>query len=596
MQINPTALTIGNLFNTPNEQFFIPAYQRRYAWKEKQCEDLFNDILFLGEGDYHLFGTVLFITDFLRAGINRLEIVDGQQRITSLCLLLKAIHEKLKEINNDKAKEIYKYLHCEGINESSHLKLELGDLDNSDFKIIMENGDLSEIQNQELLNAYIYFKKRIEETEKDLNIYYTKLINYSKVIRLDIGAAKDAYKLFETINNRGLELSITDIIKNFLLGHASALNNETLEKVQNNWKSLVVNLDGFDIDKFFRHLMMGRVRMKISENKLSEEFTNYYYRHIKEAKELPDYKFYLNKTKSTKMERSLEKEENKKEYKHKEVKDFYHGEKMSMDDISRVLKYSSDVYACLRGKKIGNLKINSRLNNLQKIKSKPVDTFLLNLFQRKEVDERKIEESLFLIETFMLRRHICEYRTSELDDIFSKLVRIESSNIVNDIKDYLLEYMPSDREFEEKFLTANYKNLENRAKYVLTQLEYYLIKSQGEFTISSDKDVHLEHIIPQTIDTKKSREEYGDWVNYLGQNALELHKDYVWRIGNLTLLAGELNIKASNNPYHAKVEEYKKSNIYLNKKIVQNYEDFKFQEIEKRSKELAKYAPRIWKF
>jgi hypothetical protein len=136
----------------------------------------------------------------------------------------------------------------------------------------------------------------------------------------------------------------------------------------------------------------------------------------------------------------------------------------------------------------------------------------------------------------------------------------------------------------------------DRARYVLEQIEYHLIKDKGEYKLSSAKDVHLEHIIPQVINTKKAKKEFGDWVTYLGPGAIIKHKKYVSRIGNLTLLAGELNIKASNNPFNNKKENYKKSNLKLNDSLANHYRQFKFQQVDDRSRELTEIALKIWKF
>ncbi|WNS82404.1 HNH endonuclease family protein [Domibacillus sp. DTU_2020_1001157_1_SI_ALB_TIR_016] len=195
----------------------------------------------------------------------------------------------------------------------------------------------------------------------------------------------------------------------------------------------------------------------------------------------------------------------------------------------------------------------------------------------------------------MLRRHVCEYRTAELDAIFSNLVNVENEDIVRSVKEKLSKYLPTDNEFRDKFSKYSFKGNENRAKYALERFEYDLINDQGEYILSSGDELHLEHIIPQKITTKKSKEEFGDWEKYLGSGAKEAHKEYVNRIGNLTLLAKSLNIVASNNPFEDKVKEYQKSNIQLTKKVIA-LSEFKFPQVEKRSNELANKAVQLWRF
>lgn len=206
---------------------------------------------------------------------------------------------------------------------------------------------------------------------------------------------------------------------------------------------------------------------------------------------------------------------------------------------------------------------------------------------------------LDLVECFLLRRQVCEYRTGELDDIFSKLCRHSKKDAVENIKRELLEHLPDDKEFEKKFPLFNNKGAEERAKYILSRIEYQIGNSQ-EVDIRGGKEVHLEHIIPQTITGKKAREEQGgDWVKYLGHDkdkVKELHKKNINLIGNLTILGESLNIKASNNPFRSKIEEYKKSVFLLNRELVTGYKKFKFPQVNQRGEWLAKIAVKIWRF
>ncbi|RLA24996.1 MAG: DUF262 domain-containing protein, partial [Gammaproteobacteria bacterium] len=272
--------------------------------------------------------------------------------------------------------------------------------------------------------------------------------------------------------------------------------------------------------------------------------------------------------------------------------------KISIVEFSKNLKNLSEIYKQLLKRKHQNPKINQHLFNLQRIKSFPSYIFLLDLFNRKDIDDNTIISILKIIETFMLRRHICEYRTGELDNIFAKLINIDNKDIENNIKTQLLKDLPEDNEFEEKFAAADFKREINRAKYILEILEYDVISDKGEFIIQSGADVHLEHIIPQTIDTKKSKKELGDWEEYLGENSLELHKNFVNKIGNFTLLAYDLNIIASNNPFKDKLFEYSKSNIQITKNICREFQEkeFTFSEVTKRSVSIAQKAISLWKF
>jgi hypothetical protein len=510
------------------------------------------------------------------------------------------MQDRYTELGNEEvAKEISTYLVCKGIDRQPKNKLRLGDLDDTDYSNVLTQNKLDAVKNDRLLNAYKYLKEWVDDLSvESLNELYFKFINNVVVIRLDVGDAKDAYRLFETINNRGLKLDSTDIIKNFILGHASSINEATLEDVRNDWKSLIVCLDRIDTDKFFRQYMTGIRTRKITDTYVIDEFKKFYFSQVKEAEQHSDYEFYSGHEieDPEAIENELEDEASNGEDQDSGVE--IKPKKIHITDFSGSLKSSSETYSNILNRTFTQATTNRHLFNLQRIKSFPSYIFLLNLFQRNDVDEKVTNEVLKTIETFMLRRHICEYRTSELDDIFAKLIPIGSSNIAEGVKNGLLKDLPSDNEFRDKFVTADFRREVNRAKYVLEQCEYKLIGHKGEYIIQSGSDVHLEHIIPQTIDTKKSKKEFGDWETYLGPDSMSLHKDYVNRIGNYTLIAGELNIVASNNPFAAKLNEYDKSNIQLTKNLCSEFngKKFDFSAVEDRSSEVADMAVEIWKF
>jgi hypothetical protein len=131
---------------------------------------------------------------------------------------------------------------------------------------------------------------------------------------------------------------------------------------------------------------------------------------------------------------------------------------------------------------------------------------------------------------------------------------------------------------------------------MLEQIEYHNFGHTGEFIISSSNEVHLEHIIPETITTKKSKKEFGDWETYLGADAIELHPKYIHLIGNMTLLAGSLNISASNNPFLDKQSFYSKSKIQLTRLLATDYPEFTFKDVDERGQMLAKIALDIWTY
>src|SRR5437773_731168 len=119
MQITPTSLTITQLLGSANEQYVVPAYQRRYSWQEKQLWELLDDVNLLEGSDTHLLGSIVCLTGYHKAGINELELVDGQQRLTTICILLQCIADRLKkEGETSTAQDVDRLLQARALGEA----------------------------------------------------------------------------------------------------------------------------------------------------------------------------------------------------------------------------------------------------------------------------------------------------------------------------------------------------------------------------------------------------------------------------------------------------------------------------------------------
>lgn len=600
MNIVPKDFTLHSLLNNPHEQFQVPSYQRRYAWKYNQHKALFKDIdmLMLNEG--HLFGMLILHTGAHHGGTNTVDVVDGQQRLTTISLLLLALHKKF-EIEKDeyRHKQIAQLLYCGNPDTSNNPKIILGELDNPDYCNLLV-GKLGNIKNQNILDAYKLFIQEIEEGfntngKEWLEKYYDKLVHTAKIIRLDVQFAQDAYKLFETINNRGLRLSATDILKNFILGHAAKISDSVLTQCREIWSQLIITLDGIPTDDFFRQYVSSIYTRKISKNKLIEEFKKHYFKNVQDVEKLGEYRYSYGIDETSELENDEEIEDNGINNDEEDIGNESAIERVNISDyLSNIVK-AAKCYSKIWHHSFEDKKINQKLKELTDIKSFPSFIFLMHYLQGHH-ERKKVLKVLDMIAALMLRRHMTGKSTAYNDDIFANLLRINPDEHHPDkIRELLLEDYPNDEEFQDRFPIHELKpRVINRARYILTKVEYYKTGDTKEFSISSPEDVHVEHIIPQVIDTKKSKREFGDWEEYLGDKAKINHKKRVNRIGNMTLIASELNISASNNPFTNKKKFYRKSNILLTKEISE-MSNFKFSHLDKRGEDLAKIAVKIWK-
>ena len=194
----------------------------------------------------------------------------------------------------------------------------------------------------------------------------------------------------------------------------------------------------------------------------------------------------------------------------------------------------------------------------------------------------------------MMRRHICEKRSNELETIFAGLTGINDSGYEQSVLATFREHTPEDDEFEAAFTNFPFvPAVIDRARYALQMFEYQAIAHKNEYYLASPDELELEHIIPKAADRAGTKAIYGDWPSYLGEGWKVKHAKMLHRIGNMTLLAKKLNVTASNNPFLAKRKEYLESNIRITQDVAK-LTQFKFKAVEDRSKSFAKLALKIW--
>ena len=389
------------LSSNSNEQFVIPNYQRRYAWEKKQVLDLFYDVYYLDEGRTHLLNMTIVIPSKTGRSISETRIVDGQQRITTLILLIKVLLEKYKGLEkgeeNDPLRDMKNCLYAHTTYDKK-LKLKLGKLDNKEFENIIENpNNLPEDGfKTKLINAYSILEDEIDRfTRENVLEFWEKLKNDIKIIRYGVDQSGDAYKLFEITNNRGIDLTKTDIIKNFVLGHAAIIVEKSpdaekqLNSVLQKWQSIIVNLDGIHKDEFFRHFLMGKLYKKIPFSQLIGQFKEYYFNNVKSVELLTEYKRYESNKKL------------KKSTQPRQIEDF-------LDDLVK----ASKVYRQIVNEDIQQKDLNREINNLNSIEAKPSYTFLLALIRKMNVEEigvKEVVEVVQILQIFQFRRQICSY-------------------------------------------------------------------------------------------------------------------------------------------------------------------------------------------
>lgn len=591
MKINPQSLTVTQLLSAESEQYVVPAYQRRYSWHEKQLWELLEDISLLEDPDTHLLGSIVCLTDHHTAGINKLELVDGQQRLATICILLQCIADRLKKDGEaSAAQDVDRLLQANARDKPPVRKISLDSLDASEFEQHLAGKQLDQPDNQNLALAFTTFRGWVDEKKlADLKTFLYRLKNQCFAIRLEVSDAKDAFKLFETINNRGLKLSPTDIIKNFILGNAARFGPDALTLARAKWAELIRNLDGTSFESFFRHFLCARLKRRITISYVISNFKTVFMQQVVEAAQLPERRWYS--------EADLAEDEGEDGTENGEELQLPVVEKLPRISFAEFLEQliaGAKTYGQIVHAKTENPAIDRHLRNLRMIKSLQIYGFLMAL-RIGGCSDSNFVKVLQLTEAFLLRRHICRERANENETLFARLCGVDCLNPLKKIMEEFRRFCPSDEKFRNEFTTFDFtSNLIDRARYCLEQFE---LNKQGkylELVVGGPDIVHVEHIIPIKIKTKRAKEEFGDWPSYLGLGSEAKHPHFVSRIGNLTLFAGPLNIGASNNPYERKKTAYLSSAIKLTKELPTDFQEFRFEQVEKRAADLVGLAVKLW--
>ena len=466
-------------------------------------------------------------------------------------------------------------------------------IDSDEFDTLLQGGTIEQPNNTHLNHAFALFRDWVaSQSLPDLGSFLYRLLNQCLIIRLNVGDAKDAFKLFETINNRGLRLSPTDIIKNFLLGNAARLDGDALAMAKAKWAEIILNLDGLNQEQFFRQFLCASLRQRITHSHVIMNFKKLFMQSVVEAKQLPDRHVYLE---DDVVDDDVEKDNDA------EVGDEA-ADRSAEADRERVtfahflnhLAGSAKSFAQIVRCRSGVASIDRHLRNLRMIKFQQCYGFLMYL-RRGGCGDGDFVQILRLTEALLIRRSICKMRSNETESLFARLCSLDCRNAVDKVAEEYRLYTPSGEKFRDDFAaTRFFASLIDRARYCLEQFEFKRHGSFPELSVNGPDAVHVEHIMPQKIRTKKAKAQFGDWPTYLGPQADAHHEKHVSRIGNLTLFAGPLNIGASSNPYERKKQAYTASAIKITNTLPHEYPEFRIEDIERRSSALADLAVGVW--
>ena len=522
----------------------MPIYQRSYDWQKEHCKQLFDDIITIGRGDstkVHFIGTITYLSEPTSIpDVTTYQIIDGQQRLTTLMLLLKVLKNTLdvnQELNNAKINDMLFNINREGENK---WKIILTEEDNEVFKKLINNIDVEE--SSQLNSNFKYFKKLISEKNINYDDIWNGLMRLT-VVTIRIDNADDAQAIFESMNSTGLDLSITDMIRNYLLmSHDFEIQKEIYYDC---WKIMTKNLNNDDdeINDFLRHYLMMQIGQNISEKKTYAEFKKYMVGRDKKSE-------------------------------------------------AKLIREYSKYYSCIINRKHESIVIKNAIENIENQDTKLARPLLLKILADLKLNiifVSEAEKILSLIDNYLLRCYICDMLKGG-NKMFPSLIRkIEFNDYFKSIENELMKKsgrgkFPRDIIFKDKFIDFQlYNGRENICRYVLFRLENHMNSARKESTSIENKNITIEHIMPKTLTN--------EWKVELGTKWEETYERYLDTIGNLSLTG--YNYDMGNESFSKKKLTYIKSNLCITKELVE-YNIWNENSMIIRAKKMAEIATKIW--
>ena len=548
-------------FDGSDKRFIIPLYQRNYDWKEENCEQLFQDLIKLHNSDRksHFFGSIVSSIHF---GTEDIFIIDGQQRITTVSLLLIAMVNAKKDglIEATDAKLVEKifkrYLVDEYQEDERKVKLKPIKKDMQAFDALLYKPKDQYIKESNVTRNYDFFYDKITRAGLTLDELF-ETIKKLEVINIRLDEDDDPQLIFESLNSTGLDLSEADKIRNYLLMSLAPVEQDNL--YTRFWNP---------IEEFTKYEPSSFVRdyLTMKQGKIGRIDKIYFI--------FKEYAETANIDRATLLE------------------DMYHYAK---------------IYNHVDTAKVGTDKLNRKLNQLRTLDSTIAYPFFMAFFDyasKVELAETEIYQVLDVIEAYWARRIICNLPSNALNKVFATLHRDVlnyvdkssgySTNSYIDVLTYVLlkkggsSVFPSDDEVKGDFKTRQvYKMPVNSRMFILERMENQDNNERHDVVKElTEKNITIEHIMPQTLSSK--------WKATLGDDWERIHEQYLHTMANLTLTG--YNSQYSNLTFIEKrnmQKGFKDSAFRLNN-FVKSCEQWTETELKARQKELQNVFMRLW--
>ena len=548
----------GNIFEilNGNKQFLIPVYQRYYSWDIEQCRRLWNDIVDMQKRNKagHFVGSIVNIAEqAMPTGVQKYMIIDGQQRMTTLTLLLLALrdyaiqHPEDTTINSRRIDNMLLKNEYEVGDE--RYKLLLTETDRDILIRLVESKPIPDGTKSRLIDNYKFFSGKIADRDlQPAEIYES--IGKLQIVNITLDRTMDdAQAIFESLNSTGKELSESDLIRNYvLMGLEPSEQTYVYEHLWRPMEQLFVyETQDSVMDSFFRHYLTMKLTRIPKQGRVYEEFKLYH----------------LNCEFGTIRE--------------------------LCQDLLNYAKFYTDIVF----KRSNNAELKRLYEDIVDLRMEVSYPFLLKVHNdcaEGTITEDNLKEILRLCISYVLRRSICDIPTNSMNKTFATLRNsIRPDDYMNSVKAFFVlqdtyKEFPDNDKFMAAFMSRDIYTMRAR-NYILSRLENF-----GNKAPIIIENYTIEHIMPQNTSLSP------EWQHDLGVNWKEIQKTYIHTIGNLTLTA--YNSEMSDRPFMDKMNMpggFKESALRLNAYLVKLTE-WNEDHIKERAQQLAAKAVQIWPY
>lgn len=526
------------------KQYVVPLFQRPYSWDKREWKILWEDLEWLAdnpEHKSHFIGSLVTMpTSNQPESVTKYLLIDGQQRVTTIFILLTLLRDLAKQQKIDLYQEIEQTLLFNAFKKGhEHYKLLPTQSDREEFFSLLKS-ESTEKQSQISL-CYQFFEKELKKNKAiQIDSLFEIIKSRLSVVSIVLDYDDNPHLVFESLNAKGRPLTQADLIRNyFLMRIPVEIQEESYEKY---WRPMQANL-GDSLTEFVRHYLMKSGAL------------------VKQS----DVYFTL--------------------------KDKI-GSNDALATLKDMAKFASYYHKILNPQFEANEVLQTALEELTSLDVGTAYPFLLNCYD--DYQQGLMTPSIFLqiiqlLENFIIRRFLCNAGTKQLAQIFSSLYARAQAQNPNDIYNGLRVFLqgkdyPKDAEISQRMVSDKMYGAGdrlNKAKFILKRLEQHFAHKE-KVDVSN---LTIEHIMPQTLSK--------EWQESMGQDYQTDHDLYLHVIGNLTLTA--YNSELSNSSFAKKKELLKQSHLDINKYFT-NCESWTKHDIEARSGYLAEIALQVWPY